>query len=212
MKKLLILTAFILLPLQASAASLGDILRASFSMPYLMGSEDRRAFPDEMTVDSWGSPEVSEVDVSVLSARSLSGVVPLRRGSHLIKFGEDPKVYAIGPNGTLHWLINEHIASTLYGPHWNRNVVSLFESFLPNYSIGATLNTVSHPEGTIYKHASYPAVYYLQNGMARPFSGEQAFHDNHFSFRSVITVPDSVQYPAGQAITGYEEQLHPLSF
>lgn len=206
MKKLLV-AVLILLPLQASAASLGDLLRASFSLPYVIGTEDRRAFPDEFTVESWDNPSAPEVDVSILSAKTLTGVVPLQHHSHLVKFGEDPKIYAVGEDGKLHWLLNEDVASTLYGPHWNQNIVSLYESYRPNYAQGATMVTMAHLDGTLFRHETRPTVYYLQDGKARPFLNEQAFHENGFSFKSVVTVQDSIQYPIGQPIAGYEKAL-----
>lgn len=208
MKKFLIVTAVILLPLQASAASLGELLRTSFSLPYVVGYENRQAFPDELTVSSWDNPVAPEVDISVLSEKSLTGIIPLQWNSHLVRFGEDPKVYAVGEDGQLHWLLNEEVASVLYGQNWNQRVISLYESYLSNYTQGATLASVQHMEGTLFKHETNPTVYYLQDGIARPFLSEQAFYDNGFSFKSVVTVQDSIQYHVDYPIAGYDPTLH----
>ena len=193
----------------ASAATVGDILRTNYSDPYLLrDGASRLVFPDPVTVETWGNPAAQEVAVPTIAQWSLAGALPIREGSKLVKFGTDPQVYAVGPGGTLHWIKTEEIAAALYGPAWNKNVVTLFSSFYQNYVVSAPVAAAAHPDGTLFKYAGAPTVYYLKNGVSRPFLNEIAFKANRFSFRSVLTIPDAFQYVKGNWITGYEKELN----
>ncbi len=200
--------ALILLAAPAFAAAPGDIVRSPLTDPYLLnGQSTRMVFPDRLTVETWGSPAALEVETPALSHWLLTGAVPVREGSRLVKFGTDPMVYAVGPQGRLHWIKDEGIAEALYGKGWNARVATLFTSFFPLYRLGAPIETARHPDGTLIKYAGSPTVYYVVNGYARPFDSERAFRDNRFSFDSVITVPASFTYAKGGAIVGTEPGL-----
>lgn len=193
----------------ASAASIGDVIRATFSDPYLVnGSETRMVFPDRLTVESWGSPSAVEVPGADLPRWNLSGAMPIREGAKLVKFGTDPQVYAVGPHATLHWITDEHLAEALYGKDWNRRVVTLFYSYWPNYRLGSPVTEPRHPDGTLIKYPGSPTVYYMMNGIARPFRDEVAFEANRFSFDGVVTVSDTFGYRRGNEIIGYEPGMN----
>lgn len=201
----LMLAAFLTVPVAADAAST-DYLRTFFSLPYATADETRLAFPDELTVSSWGDPEAVEVDTATLAARAMAGIVPLRQGTHLVKFGENPKVYAIGQGGTLHWIPDEATAVKFYGSDWESRIVTLFESYWSNYEFGQDVVS-AHPDGTLIKYPERATVYYVQAGLMRPFASEDAFYANHFRFPSVVTVSDPFGYTEGPSITGYEPSL-----
>ncbi len=194
----------------AFAASAGDILRAdTLGDIYLINTrQSRLTFPDQLTVQSWGSPQAVDVPVSTLARLDLKGAVPLREGSYLVRFGTDPQVYAVSPGGVLHWITTASLAEDLYGSRWNRRVISLYSSFYPNYKMGDPITEAKHPDGTLFKYAGSPTVYYLINGVARPFINEAAFYGNNLSFESVITLRDSQKYIRGNWITGYDRDLH----
>jgi len=183
-----------------------SFLKTIFSLPYVTGEETRLAFPDELTVVSWGNPEAREVDAATLAKRAMAGVVPLRQGSHLVKFGRDPRVYAVSLSGVLHWIPDESTAVYLYGDRWTDRIVTLFESYYANYRFGPGLSKV-HPDGTLIKYPERPTVYYVQAGVMRPFLNESAFRANHFSFDSVVTVYHPYGYMTGMPIVGYESAL-----
>ena len=194
----------------ALAAGPGDVVRAIWSDPYLLDSATtRKVFPDQVTLETWGNPSAADLDVPQLSRWTLAGAMPIRQGSKLVKFGTDPRVYAVGPDGTLHWIATEALAAQLYGSGWNHDVVTLFESFYANYAVGDAITVPHHPDGTLLKYADAPTVYYIVNGQARAFADEAAFKANNFSFGSVITVPRSFVYPPGDRITGREAALDP---
>lgn len=200
--------AILLTAAPALAASPGDIVRSPLTDPYLLsGQTTRMVFPDRLTVETWGSPTAQELETPALSQWLLAGAVTVREGSRLVKFGTDPQVYAVGPQGRLHWITSEQVATALYGKDWNRRVVTLFSSFFPLYRIGDPIETARHPDGSLIKYEGSPTVYYIVNGYARPFASESAFRDNRFSFESVVTVPSAFSYAKGGAIVGLEAGL-----
>lgn len=212
MKRLfLAASAMLLAAAPALAAAPGDIVRASWTDPYMLGSASTRmVFPDQKTFETWGSPSASVVDAPQLSQWTLAGALPVREGSKLVKFGTDPQVYAVGPHGALHWITTEALAAQLYGSGWDRNVVTLFPSFYPNYTLASPVLGPSHPDGTLIKYPDAPTVYYLIHGVARPFADEQAFKANDFNFSSVLTIPKTFTYVRGNPIDVWEQDLNPM--
>jgi hypothetical protein len=203
--------ALLLAAAPALAAAPGDVVRSPLTDPYLVsGANTRMVFPDRVTVETWGDPSAQTLETSALSRWLLAGAVPVREGSRLVKFGTDPQVYAVGPQGKLHWITTEEIARGLYGEGWNRRVVTLFTSFFPLYRLGEPIESQRYPDGTLVKAAGSPTVYYLSNGYARPFASEAAFRANRFSFDSVLTVSGTEGYRAGPAIAAFENGLNLL--
>jgi len=201
--------ALILIAVPALAAVPGDVVRSPLTDPYLLsGQTTRMVFPDRLTVETWGDPAAREVETSALSQWLLAGALPVREGSRLVKFGTDPQVYAVGPQGKLHWITSEEIAAALYGKDWNRRVVTLFTSFFPHYRLGAAIDTPKHPDGTLLKYEGSPTVYYVINGVARPFASERAFKENRFSFSSVVETSGTLAYVKGNPVNGWEADLN----
>ena len=193
-----------------SAATIGDVVRSNASNPYLLnGFQTRMAFPDQDTVSTWGNPLATEVPNNALPQWNMSGALPLREGSRLVKFGTDPYVYAVGPAGALYWITSASLAAQLYGANWDRRVTTLFSSYYPNYRVAAAIVAPVHPAGTLFKYPDSPAVYYLTSaGTARAFYSEAAFRANRFSFDSVLTIPRSFHYLVANPISGYEKDLN----
>lgn len=109
---------------------------------YYIGADGKRyVFPNEQTYFSWYDDfsDVKEVNVDDLSKYSLSGNVQYRPGIVLIKIQTDPKVYAVGPNGNLHWIKNEELAKKIYGENWNLLVDDLPVTFFVNYKISTNI-------------------------------------------------------------------------
>jgi len=210
MKRLLVsATLMIAMAGPVLAAAPGDVVGAPTFGPYLLNNRSARlVFPDDVTVQTWGNPDITQVDVSALSQWALAGVIPIRQGSKLVKFGTDPQVYAIGPNATLHWIESEALANALYGQDWNHRVATLFTSYFPNYTVGEPITSAKHPDGTLLRYEGDPTVYFIINGQARAFADEASFRANRFDDRSVVTVPHNFVYTQGSKITGWEQDLN----
>jgi hypothetical protein len=204
----LIAAAGLVLAAPAFAAAPGDVVATASSSPFMIDSQNARlAFPDELTWQTWGQPLIKKIEDAAISLWKVHGVVPLREGSALVKFGTDPQVYAVSPGGVLHQIDSAALAAELYGKDWSKKVVSLFTSFWTNYKIGAPIDTAAYPEGTLLKYANSPTVYYLTNGLLRPFASEAALAANHFNLKSVITASSKLQNMVGNPILGYEHDL-----
>jgi hypothetical protein len=69
----------------------------------------------------------------------IGGNITYRPGVRLVKITTDPKVYAVGANGTLRWVQTEGVARDLYGVNWNTMVDDVPDAFFINYRIGAPI-------------------------------------------------------------------------
>ncbi|MDX9779316.1 MAG: hypothetical protein RBT30_03705, partial [Patescibacteria group bacterium] len=94
-----------------AAAQAGDLIKMDgLSSVYYLGNDGKRyVFPSEAVYFSWYNDFSSVVTIpaSELQSYPLGSNVTMRPGTKLVKITTDPKVYAVGPNGTLHWLQSE---------------------------------------------------------------------------------------------------------
>ncbi len=135
-----------LLPGIASAATAGDLLKASGDAVYYFGANGKRyVFPTAQTYRSWYTDfsQVKTIGDAELATYPLGGNVTYRPGVRLVKVTTDPKVYAVGANGELRWITSESVAVALYGATWNTNVDDLPDAFFVNYRMGAPIQAAS---------------------------------------------------------------------
>jgi hypothetical protein len=109
---------------------------------YYAKNGHRYVFPDEKTMKSWygGAAVIKTLSDTQLSQIVLGGVVTYRPGS-LVKINTDPKVYAVGANGELHWVETELLARTLYGDNWALQISDLLDVYFPSYKIGSSIKS-----------------------------------------------------------------------
>ncbi len=112
---------------------------------YLANNGKRYVFPNEGTFYSWYKDFSSliEVPFSELVSYPLGGNVTYRAGYKMIKITTDPKVYAVGRGGVLHWVTSETVARRLYGSDWNKQIHDVPDEFFVNYTVGAPIYTDS---------------------------------------------------------------------
>lgn len=209
---LLAIPALLLIAAPALAAEPGDFLSSpGFEDPYMVGNQSTRWYVDQETFKSWASPVATSVDAPQLSQWTLAGALPIREGSKLVKFGTDPQVYAVGPHGALHWISTEALASQLYGSAWNQSVVTRPPSLYANYTLSAPIVSLRHPDGTLIRYEGGDStIYYLINGVARPFATDFALKVNDFNSSSVLTLPASFHYVRGNPVNSREQDLNPM--
>ena len=138
------LFVFGLAPVGAETASdvlPGDVIKTEDSSTvYYIGDDlKRHIFPNLMTFKSWYSDfsEVKTVVLDKIKDYPLSTVsVTYKPGVKLVKITTDPKVYAVGANGVLHWIKSEVLARALYGSAWAGLVEDLPDQFFSSYEIG----------------------------------------------------------------------------
>jgi hypothetical protein len=198
------------LPSVASAATLssGDLIKASGPAVYYYAADGKRyVFPNEKTYFSWymDFSTVKTISDSELAAIGIGGNVTIRPGTKLVKIQTDPKVYAVTRCGTLHWVESEAVAKALYGDAWAMRVVDVPDSFFVNYTIGSSVSTNVHPDGTLVTYSGDTNKYVVWNGAKRKFASDAAFAANMFS--SANSIMTTISYGNGSDVTGWESDL-----
>lgn len=194
-------------PSMASAATPGTLVKASGPAVYYYASDMKRyVFPNEKTYFSWyqNFSSVQTISDSELASIMIGGNVTLRPGTNLVKITTDPKVYAVAPNGQLRWVESEALAISLYGSSWASRVVDVADGFFVNYSVGPSISSAQHPDGTVVTYAGDSSRYVVWGGQKRKLV-DPAFSANNFNSAYVITT--TVSYPNGADVVGREDAL-----
>lgn len=198
------------LPGIASAATIsaGDLVKIT-SIPdvyYYAADGKRYVFPNEKTYFSWYSDfsAVKTISDAEMGAITIGGNVTIRPGTKLVKITTDPKVYAVAPGGMLRWIESEAIATALYGSAWASRVVDVPDGYFVNYTVGASVSTAVHPDGSLVMYAGSSDVFVVWGGMKRKLTGT-AMADNGYQMANVIVT--TAVYPAGTDVAGREAAL-----
>lgn len=195
-------------PSMASAATLmnGDLIKASGPAVYYYSNGRRFVFPNEATYRSWFADfsGVRTITDSELAAIMIGGNVTMRPGTSLVKITTDPRVYAVTRGGVLHWVESEQIAIALYGSNWARRVVDVPDQLFVNYSIGSSVSTAVHPDGSLVSYSGSSDRYVVVNGMRRRIT-DAGFSANMFQATHVI--PTTINYSNGADVVAREAEL-----
>ncbi|MFH1253579.1 MAG: hypothetical protein V1664_04605 [Candidatus Uhrbacteria bacterium] len=135
-------------PVAASTVSLsslqaGDLVRGQ-SLPavYYFGKDGfRYVFPNDKTYFTWyeNFDSVKWLSDADLGKLQIGGNVTYKPGTKMIKINSDPKTYAVGQNGELHWVTSEAVAVALYGTNWNTKIDDVPDGFFSNYSVDSDI-------------------------------------------------------------------------
>ena len=119
----------------------------SFDNPtvYIVSNNKMWRVADEQTYftwfDSWNEVQsVSSANINVF--KDVYGFVAeanFAPGTR-IKTTVSPKVYIIGNDGALHWIVSEQVANDLYGSAWNQNIITVSPEKIYRYEMGKNLN------------------------------------------------------------------------
>ncbi len=195
-------------PSVASAATLmnGDLIKASGPAVYYFQNNRRYVFPNETTYRSWFSDfsGVRTISDSELSAIMIGGNVTIRPGTNLVKITTDPKVYAVTRGGALRWVETESVATALFGSNWARRVVDVPDAFFVNYTVGSSLATAVHPDGSLVSYSGSSDRYVVWGGMRRRIT-DAGFSANMFQSGNVIQT--TISYPMGTDVMSREAEL-----
>jgi len=133
-------------PVHAANLNPGTLIKGPSDAVYYYAANGKRlVFPNLKTYQTWYSDfnDVTTISLGELSALPLGGNVTYRPGARLVKVTTDPKVYAVGSNGTLRWVETEEAARALYGSNWNTKVDDLPDEFFVNYTVGTPIVNAS---------------------------------------------------------------------
>ena len=129
------------------AATSGDLIKtsASASVYYLGANSKRYVFPNDKGYFTWYSnfSGVKTISQTELESYPIGGNVTYKPGAKMVKITTDPKVYAVGMNGTLRWVKTEALAKALYGDMWNKQIDDVPDAFFVNYTIGSEISDAS---------------------------------------------------------------------
>ena len=184
---------------QAKAATIasGSLIKASGPAVYYYASNGKRyVFPNEKTYKTWFADfsTVQTITDAELAAIQIGGNIVYRAGTRLVKITTDPKVYAVGPKGVLHWITSETVANDLYGAAWNTIINDVPDAFFTNYTYGSDISSSVHPDGALIKYAASSDIYVIEGGEKRLIADEATFIANIFMNEYVVTAADTVTY------------------
>ncbi|HTM69183.1 MAG TPA: hypothetical protein VL426_07915 [Candidatus Binatia bacterium] len=122
----------------------GHLVKGSGSNAVYLAAADgkRYVFAGESQYFSWfrDFDTVETLSNASLSAMPLGGNVLYRPGSRLLKAASSPKVYAVGKDGSLHWVTSESVVLSVFGPYWKQQVDIVNDGMLADYTIGSPIN------------------------------------------------------------------------
>ncbi|MBI2484659.1 cupredoxin domain-containing protein [Candidatus Uhrbacteria bacterium] len=139
----------------------GMLIRGtSRSAVYYYGADGfRYVFVNDKTYFTWYNNfnDVNWLTDADLGTIQIGGNVTYRPGSRMIKIDTDPKVYAIGRGGSLHWVSTEAVAIALFGSTWNKQIDDVPDGFFSNYTRSSDV-TDSSQYNTASVKASVPDI------------------------------------------------------
>jgi len=137
----------------AANAGLNDPCKAVY---YLGNNGKRYVFPNEKTFKTWYADfsTVKTVSAAELASYVIGGNVTYRPGIKLVKIQTDPKVYAVGQNGTLRWVKTATAAEALYGANWSTLVEDVPDAFFINYKTGTEVAALADFDKAAIQEAS----------------------------------------------------------
>lgn len=130
------------LPSSASAGHVRAMKTANDDTVYLVLNGEKRAVPSEKTYFTWFSSwdDVETVSASTLAAYEDGGTAAFAPGTKA-KIANDPKVYIVGNDGRLHWIVSQTAAFTIFGSTWNQGILTITQQDLVTNPFGSPVET-----------------------------------------------------------------------
>lgn len=116
------------------------------SAVYLMSGDKIWRVPNESVYktwfDSWSHVIiVSPVTMNLyLQTHTLMGDTGFAPGTR-VKSTDNPRVYVVGTDGALHWIVSETVAHSIYGSDWNQGIILMHPQALWAYQMGSNIHS-----------------------------------------------------------------------
>lgn len=187
----------------------GDLIKGSQPAIYYYGQDlNRHVFPNENTFNAWFTAEdlnlVKTIPDEQLAIIGVGKNVTIRPGTYLVKITTNPKVYAITNCAQLHWIESEAIIAALYGPNWASKIVDVPDTLWSDYTVGTSITTSVHPDGTLISYSGNPNRYVVMSGQKRKIASDAAFTANRFQAQFIV--PTTIPYADAADVTSSEPQ------
>ena len=196
------------LPIHAATYVPGDLIKSDGTdAVYYYGQNGKRyVFPTLKTYLTWYSDfaGVKMIPLSELGSIPLGGNATYHPGTKLVKITTDPKVYAVGSNGTLRWLASEQVANDLYGSNWNTKIDDIPDALFVNYTVGEPITSATQfsPSGEMARATSInadknlgingPPIVTISAGTASVAAGQSATLTVTATFQGSCTFKSAV--------------------
>jgi hypothetical protein len=190
-------------PSSAQATSTNSLIKASGDAVYYLAEDGKRyVFPNQHIYLSWYADfnEVQTISDAQLATYPIGGNIFYRPGTRMVKITTDPKVYAVGPQGSLYPVASEQAAVDLFGTNWSTKIDDLPDAFFSGYTFESELNGTTHPPGTLFQYVGSNHIFYLDWAGTTPYA-RKITKEDYTAFRYnesfLITVPGEFNYSTG---------------
>ncbi len=135
--------------LDMGSAHVQAVKVANTNTVYLVNGNQTWKIPNPTVYFTWFQSwsEVKAVSAQTLAAllqeKPLAGDAFFAPGTR-VKSSADPRVYIVGSDYQLHWIISETVADSIYGSAWNRGILEIQPERLWEYQTGN--NVTSHQD------------------------------------------------------------------
>lgn len=189
----------------AKAVSTNTLIKASGPAVYYLADDEKRyVFPNQKIYLTWYQDfsTVQTISDAELASYQIGGNIFYRPGTRMVKITTDPKVYAVGLEGTLYPVASEQAAIALFGSNWNTKIDDLPDAFFTGYSIQNELDGSKHAPGTIFQYEENQNEYYYLEWQENGTPIVQVFNNNarnvyRFQEQHLVRIPSSFNYNAG---------------
>ncbi|GEM_PF-1140582 len=154
----------------------GDLIKGSTAAVYYVDADmNRHYFLNAEVYKTW-YPDYSGVQVvddTCMGAYKLTGAVPFRPGSRMVKTVDSNAVYAVSQGAVLEQIESEAAATALYGSNWASLVRDVDNLYLPaafTQSDDMLDGSMPH-DGQLVKVSGSDTVYYMWDGMLHEVEG-----------------------------------------
>jgi len=187
-------------PMAARATSIGLIKGSGATVYWNSVNGKRYVFPTYGTFWSWygfSETQIQDLTDSELGMIPIGGNVTYRPGVRMLKITTDPKVYAVGRYGELHWVTNENIATQLYGNDWMHQIHDMPDAFFVNYKIGSPIASVSDFDPA----SQTAAVSSPEDNIGTPPAAQAPTNTGTVSVITTSLTPDKTQVNLDDTVT-----------
>lgn len=109
---------------------------------YVLVGDTVAYIPNEIVYFTWFDSfnKVVTISADQLATYETEDAVGLKPGTK-VRVSGGSKIYVVGSDGELHWIVNEAVAIDLFGSDWDKNILSLTTGQVVDYGYGATISS-----------------------------------------------------------------------
>ncbi len=117
---------------------------------YVQNGDTIAYIPNEDVYHSWYE---SFANVVTISESQMAGYTPIAdigfKPGALVRVDGGSKIYVVGSDNELHWLVSSEVANDLFGRNWPNTVLMVSSGDVLNYPYGASITTANDMAKTV---------------------------------------------------------------